>query len=505
MEKRYVINLDAPGQKIDRHIHGHFAEHLGSCIYGGIWVGEGSPIPNKDGIRLDVVEALKKLRIPNLRWPGGCFADEYHWMDGIGPREKRPTMINTHWGGVTENNHFGTHEFMRLCELLGCEPYITGNLGSGSVQEMSQWVEYLNSDNVSPMTELRKKNGRDGRWNVRFWGVGNENWGCGGNMRAEHYADQVRRYATYCRSYPGRKLYKIACGPNVDDYGWTETLMKQLVECPKGNPPDRHVHAISLHNYSFTGTWENKGRATRFTDAEWYELMARSWRMDELISRHATIMDRYDPRKVIGLAVDEWGTWHRVEEDTNPGFLFQQNSLRDALVAAIHLGIFYAHADRVRMANIAQTVNVLQSMILTDGAKMVLTPSYHVFEMNAAHMDAEALPVFSPADGAVTRDEVEADGRSFPYVSVTVSRNDAGRRLASIVNIDLEKERDVFLELRGGMAGTVVGRILTSAPASHNRLDAPNEVAPVGFKDFKVESGGIRLSIPAHSFVTLEF
>ena len=506
MAKRIIINLDAPGTRINRHIYGHFAEHLGTCIYGGIWVGEESPIPNLRGIRLDVLEALKKLRIPNLRWPGGCFADEYHWMDGIGPRENRPTMINTHWGGVTENNHFGTHEFLEFCELLGCEPFITGNVGSGTVQEMSQWVEYLNFDGVSPMTELRKKNGREKPWNVKFWGVGNENWGCGGNMRAEHYADQVRRYATYCRTYPGRKLYKIACGPSVNDYAWTETLMKLLVEDPKGLPPDRHVHAISLHHYSFTGTWEKKGRATRFSGDEWYELMARSWYMDELITRHSTIMDRYDPEKRIGLIVDEWGTWHRVEEDTNPGFLFQQNSLRDALVAAIHFGIFHAHADRVRMANIAQTVNVLQAMILTDGAKMVLTPTYHVFEMNAAHMDAELLPTFSLPDDSGQDEGLIADARRIPYVQATVSRNEGGRRLASLVNIDLDRSREVLLELRGGKASDVKGRILTAAePNAHNMMDAPTDVAPVAFTDFKVEEGGIRVTLPAHSFVTLEF
>jgi alpha-N-arabinofuranosidase len=373
-------------------------------------------------------------------------------------------------------------------------------------------VEYLNFDGVSPMTELRKKNGRADRWKVKFWGVGNENWGCGGNMRAEHYADQARRYATYCRNYPGRKLYKIACGPNVDDYGWTETLMKQLVECRQGQSPDRYVQAISLHNYSFTGTWEKKGWATRFSDAEWYELMARSWRMDELISRHATIMDRYDPDKIIGLAVDEWGTWHRAEEGTNPGFLYQQNSLRDALVAAIHLGIFHDHADRVRMANIAQTVNVLQAMILTDGPKMVLTPSYHVFEMNKGHMDAERLPIFSLNADSVDAAEIEADGRRLPYISVTVSRK-AGiaegakpRRLASIINIDIDRPREVFLDLRGGEAASVAGRILTAtALNAHNRFETPNQVVPAPFTDFKIEENGIRVVMPAHSFVTLEF
>src|ERR1051325_10248290 len=221
-----VIHADKPGATINRNIYGQFSEHLGHCVYEGLWVGEESSIPNTRGIRNDVVAALKRIKVPVLRWPGGCFADEYHWADGIGPRDQRPSMINTHWGGVTENNHFGTHEFLELCQQLGCEPYICGNLGSGTVQEMQQWVEYLTFDGVSPMADLRRSNGREQPWHVRFWGVGNENWGCGGNMTAEQYALEYRRYQTYARDFGDNQLYKIACGPRNDDYHWTETLMK---------------------------------------------------------------------------------------------------------------------------------------------------------------------------------------------------------------------------------------------------------------------------------------
>jgi alpha-N-arabinofuranosidase len=369
-QNRIIVNADQGSDIISKHIYGHFSEHLGHCIYGGYWVGEDSPIPNTRGIRNDVVQALKDLQIPNLRWPGGCFADEYHWMDGIGPRDKRPKMVNTHWGGVTEDNSFGTHEFLDLCEQLGCEPYITGNLGSGSVEEMSKWVEYITFDGESPMSNLRKQNGREKPWKVKFWGVGNENWGCGGNMTADFYSDQNRRYATYCRNYGDNQLYKIACGSNGGDFNWTETVMKNA---------GYQMQGLSLHHYTVPNTWADKGSATQFSEADYFSTIEKTLVMDNFVSRHSAIMDLYDPMKRVGLIVDEWGTWYNVEPGTNPGFLYQQNTLRDAIVAGINLNIFNRHASRVKMANIAQTVNVLQAVILTDNEKMVLTPTYWVY------------------------------------------------------------------------------------------------------------------------------
>jgi alpha-N-arabinofuranosidase len=298
-----IVETDLGTETISRHIYGHFSEHLGRCIYGGYWVGEESPVPNTRGIRNDVVEALKKTQIPNLRWPGGCFADEYHWMDGIGPREKRPEMINTHWGGVTEDNSFGTHEFLDLCEQLGAEAYICGNVGSGSVEEMSKWVEYINFDGVSPMADLRRSNGREKPWNVRFWGVGNENWGCGGNMTAEFYADQYRRYATYTRDYGDNRLMKVAGGANSTDYNWTETLMRDI--------PHGMMWGISLHYY--TTNWNKKGSATKFTEQEYFETVERCLNVEKALDRHITVMDRYDPARRVALVVDEWGTWWDVE------------------------------------------------------------------------------------------------------------------------------------------------------------------------------------------------
>lgn len=503
MKYSAIINLDAPGPQINRHVYGHFAEHLGHCIYGGFYVGEDSKIPNKNGLRLDVIEAFKNLKIPNLRWPGGCFADEYHWMDGIGPKAKRPQMINTHWGGVVENNHFGTHEFMELCELLETEPYITGNLGSGSIEEMSKWIEYLSFDGQSPMTELRKENGRDKPWKIKYWGVGNENWGCGGNMTPEFYVDQARRYATYCRSYGDNRLYKIACGPNSADYQWMMTVMKSMVGCPNCPPEmgvDRFISGVSLHYYTVQGSWMNKGAALDGGTNAWLDLMKKAWVSDELLTRHGAIMDAFDPQKKIGLIFDEWGTWHKVEEGTNPGFLYQQNTIRDAIVASLHLDMFHRHADRLYMANIAQAVNVLQAPILTRGNEMVLTPTYHVLEMNKEHMDAVNLPVYMDED----KYQSEFEGKKFPNLSLSASRKDKSF-LVSVTNADPEYEKTLSIDLRGGDVRTITGRILTADKLnSHNDFGKADEVVPNEFKDFRIHEGSLEFTIPAHSFMTFK-
>ncbi|GAA4971915.1 alpha-N-arabinofuranosidase [Nonomuraea thailandensis] len=497
-----VINLDVPGPVINRHLYGHFAEHLGRCIYGGFYVGEDSDLPNEGGIRLDVVEALKALNIPNLRWPGGCFADEYHWMDGIGPKRERPSMVNTHWGNVEENNHFGTHEFMALCELLGAEPYISGNVGSGTVKEMSDWVEYLTRDGDSPMVRLRKANGREEPWKIRFWGLGNEAWGCGGHMSAQQYAAEARRFGTYCRDHGGNRLYRIAAGANSGDYAWTETLMKQLGELGCAYRPAPFMQALSFHYYTIPGTWQDKGDATVFDTDDYYRTMVKAAHVDELITGHSNVMDCYDPGKNVGLVLDEWGTWWNVEPGTDPGFLYQQNTLRDALVASLHFDVFHRHADRLVMANIAQTVNVLQAMILTDPdtKALVLTPTYHVFEMNKGHQDAASLRV--DLKGALPSREV--GGTSLATVSVSASRKD-GRVLISLSNLDADQQADVELDLRGGTVTDVRARILTAGSLqAHNTPDAPDTIAPRTHDQVTATASGLRVHLPAHSFVTVE-
>jgi alpha-N-arabinofuranosidase len=488
---KLILNADLGADIINKNIYGHFAEHLGRCIYEGFWVGEDSPIPNTRGIRNDVVAALKKINIPVLRWPGGCFADEYHWMDGIGPREKRPMMVNNNWGGVVENNHFGTHEFLDLCEMLGAEPYVNGNVGSGTVHEMEQWVEYICFDGRSPMADLRRQNGREQPWKLRYFGVGNESWGCGGNMRAEYYADEYRRYATFVRSFGENKIYKIACGPNSDDYHWTEVLMRQAF---------RHMHGLSLHHYTVPGDeWEHKGSATEFDESEWFTTMRKARQMEELIVRHGAIMDRQDPKKRIGLIVDEWGTWFDVEPGTNEGFLYQQNTVRDAVVAGLTLNLFNNHCDRVRMANIAQTINVLQAMVLTDGEKMILTPTYHVFEMFKVHQDATLLPTFIESPDYASGD------KRIPALSVSASRDASGRVHVSLCNLDPNAEIPVACDLRGMSVGEAAGRILTGdAMNARNTFDAPSTVQPANFNTIRRDGNGITMTLPPRSVVVLE-
>ncbi len=488
-EATVIINADQGTETISRHIYGHFSEHLGRCIYGGYWVGKDSDIPNTNGIRNDVVDALRKIKIPNLRWPGGCFADEYHWMDGIGPASERPKMVNTHWGGVTEDNSFGTHEFMELCEQLGTEPVICGNVGSGTVKEMSQWVEYLNFDGISPMADLRRVNGRDEPWGVRYWGIGNENWGCGGNMTPEFYADQFRRYATYCRDYGENRLFRIAGGANSEDINWTEVLMQRI--------PLRMMDGLSLHYY--TSNWRDKGSATEFGEDRYFDILRRCLDIKNTIDRHITIMDRYDPRNRVALVFDEWGTWYNVEPGTNPGFLFQQNTMRDALVAALTLNYLNERCDRVKMANIAQTVNVLQALIFTEGEKMLVTPTYHVFDMYQVHHDALMLPLSLDCPDYAFGDW------SLPAVSASASRDGEGRMHISLVNIDPENAIPLTIHLRGAEAGKVSGTILESKEMnSHNTFENPREVTTALFRGAKLDGDRIRLELPARSVVVLE-
>lgn len=487
---RMNIRPETPAGKIDRAIYGHFAEHLGRCIYEGIWVGADSPIPNTDGIRDDVAEALRRLRIPVLRWPGGCFADEYHWQDGIGPAELRPRMINTHWGGTVENNHFGTHEFFRLCELIGAEPYVNGNVGSGTVYEMQQWVEYMTFDGESPMADRRRENGRSDPWKLRYFGVGNENWGCGGNMRPDYYADEYRRYATYVRNYGGNRIYKIACGANAADYNWTEVLMREAA---------RFMDGLSLHYYTLpTGEWHEKGSSTEFDVSGWFNTLERTLFMEELLEKHSAIMDRYDPDRRVGLIVDEWGTWYDVEPGTNPGFLYQQNTLRDALVAGVNLHLFHKHCRRVRMANIAQTVNVLQAMVLTEGERMLLTPTYHVFDMFQVHQDAESIPVdyVSP--------DYTFEGRTIPQLSVSCSRGADVILNLSLCNLHHAEDATIEATVPGLASAGISGRILTNRELNaHNTFKEPETVKPERFETYNLQDGLLSVQLPPASVVVL--
>jgi alpha-N-arabinofuranosidase len=495
-----TIHTDQEGNKIYKEIYGQFAEHLGTCIYGGLWVGTESDIPNTQGYRNDVLQALKDLKVPVLRWPGGCFADEYHWMDGIGPKSQRPKMQNNNWGGTIEDNSFGTHEFLNLCELIGAEPYISGNVGSGTVEELAKWVEYMTSDGDTPMANLRRKNGRDKSWNVKYLGIGNESWGCGGNMRPEYYADLYRRYAVYCRNYDNHRLYKIASGASDYDYNWTRVLMDNI---------GGRMDGLSLHYYTVKDWSSSKGSATQFNDQEYYWTIGKCLQIEDVIQKHCDIMDKTDPEKRIDLLVDEWGTWWDEEPGTINGHLHQQNTMRDAIVAALTFNIFHRHTDRIRMANIAQIVNVLQSMILTDTkgtGHMVLTPTYHVFHMYQGFQDATYLPIDAKVDSiAVEGGHMHnmTDG-NIPSVSISASKKVDGSVFVSLVNVNLDKALEVELTLDGATPREAIGKILTSKKINdHNDFERPNTVNPADFKDVKIKKNKVKVKLPAMSIVTI--
>lgn len=495
---KLIINENKELSTIEPEIYGHFSEHLGRCIYEGIYVGENSEIPNVNGMRTDVVEALKELKVPMLRWPGGCFADEYHWKDGIGPKETRKKMINTHWGGVVEDNSFGTHEFMELCRQIGCKTYVNGNLGSGTVQEMSEWVEYMTFNGVSPMADLRKKNGHEQPWKVDFFGVGNENWGCGGNMTPEFYANEYRRYQTYVRNYdPEKPIKKVCCGANVDDYFWTEGVMKTCfshAEWAHG-----FMDYLSLHYYVHPEGWEIKGSSTDFDGEVWYKTLDKALHMDELITRHGTIMDKYDPEKKVGMCVDEWGAWYTCEPGTNPGFLYQQNTVRDALIAGITLNIFNKHSDRVKIAALAQMVNVLQSVLLTEGDKMIKTPTYHVMHMYRHHQGAKLL------ESSVTGiDEIGTDEWKVPKVTESVSKDKDGIITITLNNLSIESAEEVEVQLANGVYKVVEARIVTNSDMhAHNTFEAPEEVTEKDFNDYEVKGENISVKLPVNSVVEM--
>jgi len=488
-----TIDADKPGARIDPNLYGQFMEHLGRNVYEGIWVGENSTIPNTRGYRNDVLAALKKLEVPVLRWPGGCFADEYHWRDGIGERSKRPHRVNTFWGGVIEPNEFGTHEFFELAEMLGARTYLAVNVGSGTVDEMSQWVEYITSPSQSTLANERRKNGRDQPWKLDYIGVGNEPWGCGGDMRAEYYADEYKKYALNIKTPADNRPIEVASGPYGDGYDWTEVLMKNAA---------KQMGAFSLHYYTLpSGSFEkkSKGPALSFNEADWIITLKHTLAIDGMIARHSAVMDKYDPEKKVGLYVDEWGAWYDVEPGTNPGFLFQQNTLRDAVLAGLNLNVFHSHADRVRMTNIAQMINVLQAMILTDKEKMLVTPTYHVFEMYKPFKNATVLA------SELNAPEYKVGDVSIPAVSVSAARRKDGTVLVALVNTDPNKPARVTAKISGQSPKTVAARVLTSdAMNTHNTFAAPNAVVPAVFKGAKLKGDRWIFDLPAKSVVVAE-
>src|SRR5208337_3994644 len=431
--ERVEVSIDASktGAKIDRDIFGQFAEHLGHGIDSGIWVGRDSTIPNTRGIRNDVVTALKALEVPNIRWPGGCFADEYHWRKGIGPQ--RAVSLNPNWGGVTEPNTFGTDEFMDFLGQIGSDAYISVNVGSGTPQEAAEWLEYMTTAQPTTLEKERAANGHPAPYKIAFLGIGNESWDCGGNMTPDYYVSQMKIYSRFVRNFnpeqqDKHQMLKIAVGPGGDGprwTDWTETVMKAYQQ----HTWSWDINGLSMHNYT-VGHWPPSYTSTGFGETEYSQILKFTLEMDGLISKHSAIMDKYDPDKKVALVVDEWGGWYAPLPGSNPGFLVQQNSLRDAILAALNLNIFARHADRVRGANIAQMINVLQSMIIIDNEKMVLTPTYYVFKMYVPFQDATFVPVAFNA-GTYRRDDI-----SVPRVDAIAAKDTNGKLWLEITNVD---------------------------------------------------------------------
>jgi len=487
-----TVTVDAanPAPKYDKRIFGQFAEHLGTGIEDGIWVGKDSPIPNIDGYRKDVVEALKAINVPVVRWPGGCFADEYHWREAIGDPKGRKVKINTHWGYVTEDNKFGTHEFMDFAELLGAEPYVSGNIGSAPPFEMAEWVEYMTAPIGSSLAQERAENGRDKPWKLTMFGLGNELWGCGGNMRPEYAADLTRRYSTFVKVPWGQSVFKVASGANDTDYNWTDVMMERA-----GGSFD----GIGVHYYTIPYDWGHKGSAIGFDEDQWARTLKKTIHMDELIAKHAAVMDKHDPQKRVALLVDEWGTWYDQDPGTHDGFLRQQNSLRDALVTSLNFDIFAKHTDRLRGANIAQMVNVLQAMMFTDGAKMVKTPTYYVFDLYKGYQDGVVYPA------SVTGPDYRKNDWELRKVSASAVRGTDGVLRIGLTNVDPNSAEKITVDLEGATGKSVTARILTgSVIDAHNTFAKPSVVLPAPFSGAKIKGDKITLTLPAKSIVMLE-
>jgi len=493
-----TVDVSKAGAKIDRNIFGQFAEHLGHGVYEGIWVGPGSPIPNTRGIRNDVVAALKAIKAPNVRWPGGCFADEYHWRKGIG--SQRPETLNPNWGGVIEPNTFGTHEFMDFLDQIGAEAYLSVNVGSGTPQEAAEWLEYLTTAQPTALAKERAANGHPAPYKIAYLGIGNESWDCGGNMTPDYYLSQLKIYSRFVRNFnpaqqDKQRMLKIAVGPGGGEprfTEWTEAVMKAY----QNHQWSWDIDGLSLHSYTVV-RWPPAYASVGFGEKEYSQILKSTLEMEGLVSKYSAMMDKYDPQKKVALAVDEWGAWYAPLPGSNPGFLVQQNSLRDAILAALNLNIFVRHADRVRMANIAQMINVLQAMILTDKEKMVLTPTYYVYKMYVPFQDATFVPVTFNA-GAYTHGEI-----TLPRVDAIAAKDRAGRLWVEITNIDPNQPVEIEVSLVGVTPKSAVGETLTASKVDGvNSFEAPNTVVPKPISA-KVQGGKLALKLEPKSVTVI--
>ena len=492
------VDVSKAGAKIDRNLFGQFAEHLGHGVYEGIWVGPDSKIPNTRGIRNDVVAALKALKVPDVRWPGGCFADEYHWRKGIGPQ--RTVTLNPNWGGVIESDTFGTHEFMDFLDQIGAEAYLSVNVGSGTPQEAAEWLEYLTTAQPTTLAKERAANGHPAPYKVAFLGIGNESWDCGGNMTPDYYLSQLKIYSRFVRNFnpaqqDKQQMLKIAVGPGGSESRWTEWT-DAIMKAYQSHTWSWDMNGLSMHSYTVV-KWPPSYASVGFGETEYAQILKSTLEMNDLVEKHSAIMDKYDPEKKVALVVDEWGGWYAPLPGSTPGFLVQQNSLRDAILAALNLNIFAQHADRVRMANIAQMINVLQAMILTDKEKMVLTPTYYVYEMYVPFQDATFVPVTFDA-GTYTH-----DGITLPRVDAIAAKDKAGKLWLAITNVDPNQSAELEVSLAGINAKSAAGETLTAPKVdSVNTFDAPNTVVPKPISA-KAQDGKLTLELAPKSVTVI--
>ena len=492
------VDVSRAGAKIEHNIFGQFAEHLGHGVYEGIWVGPDSRIPNTRGIRNDVVAALKALRVPDVRWPGGCFADDYHWRKGIGPQ--RTVTLNPNWGGVIESNTFGTHEFMDFLDQIGAEAYLSVNVGSGTSQEAAEWLEYLTTAQPTTLAKERAANGHPAPYKVAFLGIGNESWDCGGNMTPDYYLSQLKIYSRFVRNFnpaqqDKQQMLKIAVGPGGSESRWTEWT-DAIMKAYQSHTWSWDMNGLSMHSYTVV-KWPPSYASVGFEETEYAQILKSTLEMNDLIAKHSAIMDKYDPQKKVALVVDEWGGWYAPLPGSTPGFLVQQNSLRDAILAALNLNIFAQHANRVRMANIAQMINVLQAMILTDKEKMVLTPTYYVYKMYVPFQDATFVPVTFDA-GTYTH-----DGITLPRVDAIAAKDKAGKLWLAITNVDPHQSAELEVSLAGINAKSAAGETLTAPKVdSVNTFDAPNPVVPKPISA-KAQDGKLTLQLAPKSVTVM--
>jgi alpha-N-arabinofuranosidase len=488
------IDASKPGPKIDRNVFGQFAENLGHGLYEGIWVGPESSIPNTRNIRNDVVAALRDLKVPNVRWPGGCFADQYHWRKGIGPRGKRPATVNSAWGDVIDTNAFGTDEFMDFIQQIDSTPYVSVNVGSGTPQEAAEWLEYMTAAAPTALAKERAENGHPEPYKIGFLGIGNESWDCGGAMTPDYYVSLMKVFSRFVLNMnPAQRekgqMLKIAVGPGTPDTEWTEAVMKAW----KKHTWAWDINGVSLHWYTVPNGWPPSTESGGFGLNDYTKSLKSTLFMDEFLRKQEAVMDKYDPEKKIALVVDEWGGWYEKLPGSHEEFLLQQNRQRDAILAALNINIFARHADRVRMANIAQMINVLQAMIITDKEKMVLTPTYHVFKMYLPFQDATFVPVTFTA-GSYTHGDI-----TLPRVDAIAAKDTSGTLWLSVTNLDPNQPADFDVSVAGATAGSASGETLTAPNVdSVNTFDAPNTVVPTPITG-KVQGGRVSLHVAPKS------